>query len=73
MESPTQPLSQLNESATVGISQDFLEITARKTIEALKDCKEESSYVVLATVKHIIDDDDWWYTACICNKAVYKM
>ncbi|XP_057425978.1 replication protein A 70 kDa DNA-binding subunit B-like [Lotus japonicus] len=30
------------------------------------------SYVVEATIKHVIDMDDWWYNACnACNKAVY--
>jgi len=31
---------------------------------------QENNFVVLATIKHIFDDD-WWYTACTCNKAVY--
>jgi len=26
---------------------------------------------VLATIKHIVADDDWWYTTCLCNKTVY--
>ena len=32
---------------------------------------QESTYVVKATIKHVLDHDDWWYIACICNKAVY--
>ncbi|ESW26409.1 hypothetical protein PHAVU_003G117700 [Phaseolus vulgaris] len=33
--------------------------------------KQVNTFIVLATIKHIVDDDDWWYTACICNKAIY--
>jgi len=25
---------------------------------------------VVATVKFVIDTDEWWYTACVCNKKV---
>ncbi|XP_068477222.1 uncharacterized protein [Phaseolus vulgaris] len=32
---------------------------------------KESTFVILATIKHIVADDDWWYTACLCGKAVY--
>lgn len=56
MESPTQGLTQLVENGTVGMADDFLGITPRNTIEGLKYCKQ---------------DEEWWYTACICNKSVY--
>jgi len=26
--------------------------------------------VVKATVKFVIDTDEWWYTVCVCNKKV---
>ncbi|KAG4921613.1 hypothetical protein JHK86_050426 [Glycine max] len=26
---------------------------------------------VFGTVKHVVDDEEWWYTACTCNKSVY--
>ena len=31
---------------------------------------QESYFVVKATVKFVIDTDEWWYTACVCNKKV---
>ena len=34
-------------------------------------CFQESTFVVLATIKHIVANDEWWYMACLCNKAVY--
>ena len=30
-----------------------------------------NTFIVLCTIKHVVDNDDWWYTACICNKVVY--
>lgn len=32
---------------------------------------QEAIYVVFGIVKDIIPQNDWWYTACICNKAVF--
>jgi len=26
---------------------------------------------LFGTIKNILDEDYWWYTACVCNKAVY--
>jgi len=26
---------------------------------------------VFGTIKHIVIEEDWWYTACVCNKDVY--
>jgi len=31
---------------------------------------QESCFVVKATVKFVIDTDEWWYTACVSNKKV---
>jgi len=32
---------------------------------------QESTFVVKATIKHVLDHDDWWYTTYICNKVFY--
>ncbi|XP_027915038.1 uncharacterized protein LOC114174397 [Vigna unguiculata] len=39
----------------------------------LGQSSKESTFVVKATIKHVLDHDDWWYTACICNKVVFKL
>ena len=31
---------------------------------------QESFFVVKTTVKFVIDTNEWWYTACVCNKKV---
>ncbi|CAH9126686.1 unnamed protein product [Cuscuta epithymum] len=53
------------------IDEEFLTKTPRKTIMELKDSKEKILCVVLATINVVIDQEDWWYTACSCGKAVY--
>lgn len=70
-ESPSQALTQLCASSKVSLEDDFIKLHPRSSIEGLKDFKQESTFVVKATIKHVLDHDDWWYTACICNKAVY--
>lgn len=27
--------------------------------------KQDNAYIVLATVKHVVNDEDGWYTACL--------
>ncbi|XP_027927586.1 uncharacterized protein LOC114184476 [Vigna unguiculata] len=71
-ESLSQPLTQLGQSSKVSLEEDFIKLHPRCSIEGLKDFKQESTFVVKATIKHVLDHDDWWYTACICNKAVYS-
>ncbi|QCD89601.1 Nucleic acid-binding [Vigna unguiculata] len=72
-ESPSQPLTQLGQSSKVSLEEDFIKLHPRCSIEGLKDFKQESTFVVKAIIKHVLDHDDWWYTACICNKAVFKL
>ncbi|QCE10338.1 Nucleic acid-binding [Vigna unguiculata] len=71
-ESPSQPLTQLSASSKVSLEDDFIKLHPRSSIEGLKDFKQESTFVVKATIKHVLDHDDWWYTTCICNKACNK-
>lgn len=70
-DSPSQTLSQLAETPRISLEDEFLSLTQRKTILELKDCKDETCAVVLGTIKHILEEGEWWYTACTCNKAVY--
>ncbi|QCE15807.1 Nucleic acid-binding [Vigna unguiculata] len=71
-ESPSQALTQLSASSKVSLEDDFIKLHPRSSIEGLKDFKQESTFVVKATIKHVLDHDDWWYTTCICNKACNK-
>ncbi|QCD77262.1 hypothetical protein DEO72_LG1g884 [Vigna unguiculata] len=62
---------QDKETSKNTVEEDFLTLTPRTAIQGLKDCKEVTTYILFGTIKHILVDDDWWYTACVCNKAVY--
>ncbi|XP_027941291.1 uncharacterized protein LOC114195095 [Vigna unguiculata] len=70
-ESPSQGLTQLSQTSKNTVEEDFLILTPRTNIQGLKDCKEVTTFILFGTIKHILVDDDWWYTACVCNKAVY--
>ncbi|KAL5187588.1 hypothetical protein HKD37_05G013238 [Glycine soja] len=70
-ESPSQGLSQIIDSTALSMLEDFLHNTARKTIGGLKDCFEDTCFAVFGIVKHVVDDEEWCYTACTCNKTVY--
>ncbi|KAK8466561.1 hypothetical protein PHAVU_008G122133 [Phaseolus vulgaris] len=70
-ELPSQGLSQLFEASKHSLEVEFLQLTPRNTIGGLKDYIEVNRFIILGTIKHVVDDDDWWYTACVCNKAVY--
>ena len=32
---------------------------------------QDTCFVVFGIVKHVVDDEEWWYTAYTCNKSVY--
>ncbi|KAH1068877.1 hypothetical protein GYH30_006448, partial [Glycine max] len=70
MESPTRALSQLTYSSEFSVTKDFLDMVAMKTIEQFKEGNLGSSYLVYGTIKHIIDEQYWWYTAYGCNKSI---
>ncbi|XP_068503761.1 uncharacterized protein [Phaseolus vulgaris] len=57
---PTQGLSQLCDSGKHNVDDEFIHLIPRNTIQGLKDCKEESSFVVLAAIKHIVANDEWY-------------
>ncbi|KAK2433546.1 replication factor A protein [Trifolium repens] len=61
----------LQDTSKISLEDDFLKATPITTIEALKDNKMETNLVVCGTVKAILDESDWFYTACLCNKKVY--
>ncbi|QHN77781.1 hypothetical protein HN51_055142 [Arachis hypogaea] len=60
-----KPLSNVNTSAKkcdhyFSLAEDFLEITPRKTIGELKECKEDGDYAVYGTIMGVIGGLDWF-------------
>lgn len=68
--SPTQPLSYMKDASEMTLEEEFLNLSQRKTIEELKDCRKDMVCVVLGTIKHVVGGNDFWYVACVCNKGV---
>ncbi|XP_072073889.1 uncharacterized protein [Arachis hypogaea] len=66
----TQPLFIANEDKGVSLEYDFMRLTKRCTIEELHDNNEEGSFVILGTVRSIVDEGPWWYSACVCEKSI---
>ncbi|KAL4274740.1 hypothetical protein AHAS_Ahas20G0037400 [Arachis hypogaea] len=47
-----------------------MRLTRRCTIEELHDNNEEGSFVVFGIVRSIVDEEPWWYSACVCGKSI---
>ncbi|QHN96066.1 Pollen-specific protein [Arachis hypogaea] len=70
-----KPLSNVNTSAKkcdhyYSLAEDFLEITPRKTIGELKECKEDGDYAVYGTIMGVIGGPDWFVAQCRCGTEV---
>ncbi|RYR78143.1 hypothetical protein Ahy_A01g002882 [Arachis hypogaea] len=69
----TQPLFISNEDKGVLLEDYFMRLTRRCTIEELHDNNEEGFFVVFDTVRSIMDEGPWWYSACVCGKYRIKI
>ncbi|RYQ84359.1 hypothetical protein Ahy_B10g103579 [Arachis hypogaea] len=70
-----KPLSNVNTSAKkrdhyYSLAEDFLEITPRKTIGELKECKEDGDYAVYGTIMGVIGGLDWFVAQYRCGTEV---
>ncbi|RYR48980.1 hypothetical protein Ahy_A07g035198 [Arachis hypogaea] len=52
------------------LAKDFLEITPRKTIGELKECKEDGDYAVYGTIMGVIGGLDWFVAQYRCGSEV---
>ncbi|KAL4314693.1 hypothetical protein AHAS_Ahas15G0110600 [Arachis hypogaea] len=67
----TQPLFIANEGKVVSLEDDFMRLTRRCTIEELQDNNEEDFFVIFGIIRGIVEDESWWYSACVCRKGIY--
>ncbi|QHO59310.1 Replication protein A 70 kDa DNA-binding subunit A [Arachis hypogaea] len=67
----TQPLFIANEGKSVSLEDDFMRLTRRSTIDQLHDNKDDGSFVIMGTITDIVEEGCWWYSTCVCGKAVY--
>ncbi|KAJ1393902.1 hypothetical protein SESBI_34579 [Sesbania bispinosa] len=49
---------------------EFLKAHPRKTIKQLHETEEDGFFIVLASIVSVLNDGNWWYTACKCHRAV---
>ncbi|CAJ2635731.1 unnamed protein product [Trifolium pratense] len=63
-------LTQLAPDVRVSPLDEFLYNTPRSTIQGLKDATTDSLFVVLGTIKKILNPETYSYTACSCSKVV---
>ncbi|XP_057444947.1 replication protein A 70 kDa DNA-binding subunit C-like [Lotus japonicus] len=66
-----EPVGQIiTPKPAVPLFEDFMNNNAKKTIAGLNETAEDGCFIVLAKVVGLLQDDQWWYFACKCHKAV---
>ncbi|MED6162992.1 hypothetical protein PIB30_075740 [Stylosanthes scabra] len=66
----TQSPAISNEFKVVSLEDDFICLTRRCTIDDLQDNNEEGCFVVFGSVRALVDEGPWWYSACFCGRAI---
>ncbi|KAJ1384670.1 Nucleic acid-binding, OB-fold, partial [Sesbania bispinosa] len=57
-------------SRPISIREQFLKMFPRRRVGDLNHLLEDGTYIVHGTITEVFQDDDWWYIACSCMKAV---
>ncbi|GKB47013.1 nucleic acid-binding, OB-fold, replication protein A, OB domain protein [Tanacetum coccineum] len=61
-------VTHLTTFSSYSVKKDFLNNLSKVCINDIRDIRKAMSYVVVATVKKIERESDWWYLACVkCN------
>ncbi|XP_057437325.1 uncharacterized protein LOC130729558 isoform X2 [Lotus japonicus] len=58
------------ENGGVSMVDDFIYNHPRKTVLSLSDTKEDGDFIVRAKIVNILQEEGWWYLACLCDRAV---
>ncbi|XP_057724047.1 uncharacterized protein LOC130940007 [Arachis stenosperma] len=67
--SASQPIAFVGSGKNIGIEEDFMKLTPRCTVKSLDDNNRAGTFVVLAKIAEIVEDDPWWYSACVCGRG----
>ncbi|KAJ1390611.1 hypothetical protein SESBI_37352 [Sesbania bispinosa] len=54
----------------VPLSDEFLRLYPRKYVNELQITEEGGIFIVDATIVFVMNEEQWWYGACKCHKAV---
>ncbi|KAJ1407200.1 hypothetical protein SESBI_24521 [Sesbania bispinosa] len=57
-------------SRHVSIKEEFLSIFPKKTIGQLHLTHEDGCFIVMGIIEEVILEENWWYFACLCMKAL---
>ncbi|KAJ1389659.1 hypothetical protein SESBI_38103 [Sesbania bispinosa] len=57
-------------SRPISIREQFLELNPRKRLGELNNLLEDGTCIVHGTITEVFQEDDWWYIACSCMRAV---
>ncbi|XP_057757693.1 uncharacterized protein LOC130976781 [Arachis stenosperma] len=68
--SASQPIAFVGSGKNIGIEEDFMKLTPRCTVKSLDDNNRAGTFVVLAKIAKIVEDDPWWYSVCVCGRGI---
>ncbi|KAJ1434120.1 Nucleic acid-binding, OB-fold [Sesbania bispinosa] len=54
----------------ISIREQFLKMYPRRRVGELNHLLEDGTYIVHGTITEVFQEDDWWYIACSCMRAV---
>ncbi|KAJ1377218.1 hypothetical protein SESBI_49105 [Sesbania bispinosa] len=59
-----------NRSRQVSMKEEFLTIYPRKPIGKLSVNSEDGAFIILGVIDEVLQEENWWYMACTCMKAL---
>ncbi|XP_057445132.1 replication protein A 70 kDa DNA-binding subunit E-like isoform X2 [Lotus japonicus] len=54
----------------VSLFDDFIKNHPQKSVRSLNETMEDGEFIVRAKIMSLLQDDNWWYLACKCHRAV---
>jgi hypothetical protein len=64
------PIPAIGPRVRPSFEQDFLLNYPKISISNLLEIVEDGIYVVSGVVDGLVDDEEWWYPACRCQRSV---
>ncbi|XP_057747686.1 uncharacterized protein LOC130966880 [Arachis stenosperma] len=59
--SASQPIGIVGSEKNIRIEENFMKLTPRCTVKSLDDNNRAGTFVVLAKIAKIVEDDPWWF------------
>nr|CAD1843520.1 unnamed protein product [Ananas comosus var. bracteatus] len=69
--SQSMVLSEISTQSTISLTDDFLNVSQKKTLAEIQECQQPCVCVTLATVLSVETERGWYYNSCKkCSKKV---